>query len=302
MSGLVQKHLWIFPALALLILGIGSFCQSGCEALQGRIFGIELELFGAVYYAALLLMLIFFRHSVFVMIAIAVGVGAEIIFIEFQIEHSTYCIKCLLSGLCLLTLFALTLRNSRKTLVAASIIAGFTVTLLFFDGSVTPVYGEEPNYPVYGNPKGKIEVVVYSDYFCVACIQSEGEISRALRAIRKKARIIFVDVPIHKESLAYAEIFAYIWLAHGNDLDKAIRARAILFASKDVGAANAALVSKGIAYTENKEQAKAIFINYYNVLLKKDNIKATPTVVIMKKGKRDAYVGLDEIKKGFKGI
>ncbi|HYQ48144.1 MAG TPA: vitamin K epoxide reductase family protein, partial [Thermodesulfovibrionales bacterium] len=119
-SGL-QNRLWILPALSILAIVIGQLCASLCAFVQGDILGIDLNVLGILFYSLLLVLLLVHRKfypEERLMKAIsaiaALGVGAELLLIKFQVENSVYCPKCLVSGFVFLVLFFLVARHLKK--------------------------------------------------------------------------------------------------------------------------------------------------------------------------------------------
>ena len=101
-SGL-QDRLWILPALSILTIVIGQLCASMCAFIEGDILGIDLNIFGILFYSLLFVSLLVYRKLYpgdWLMKAVAavaaVGVGAELILVKFQVENSVYCPKCLI--------------------------------------------------------------------------------------------------------------------------------------------------------------------------------------------------------------
>jgi hypothetical protein len=303
-----QSRVWIFPALALITIIIGQICKTNCAFLHGDILGFDLETFGIIFYSMLFLSALFYkiiypRDWIMKAIAaiVAMGVGAEFVFIKFQVQNNTYCPKCLISGFFFLTMFFLVARFLKKWVVILLILCGAVFTSFFFNGSIVPSYAKEAQYPGFGNDKSQIEIIVYSDYLCPACRKADEKINNTLRKLKNVAKIRFVDVPIHAGSLDYSEVFLYAWFESGNNLETAIKVREILFqaaaAKTNQNGTLNILKSKGVPYKVDKEDAREIFRNYYNPLMNGDKIKSTPSVVIVKDKNRKTYTGgLDILK------
>jgi protein-disulfide isomerase len=308
----LQNRLWIFPALSILAIVIGQICAAKCAFIQGDILGIDLNIFGILFYSLLLVSLLVYRKfypEERLMKAIAAvasaGVGAELVLIKFQFENSVYCPKCLISGFFFLVMFFLVARHLKKWVIILLIAAGMLVTSFTFNGSVIPSYAEEP-YPQFGSDKAQIEIILYSDYFCPHCKKIDKQVNTILGKLKDRARISFVDVPLHPGSLEYGEVFLYSWFASGNSLKTAVMVRELLFneAVKKTNQAGviALLKSKGVTVKPDKEKARSIFRGFYNESMKKDKLNSTPAVVIVKGGERIKYVGGKEILKALKEL
>jgi uncharacterized membrane protein len=309
----LQNRLWIFPALSLATIVVGQICSTSCAFIHGDILGFDLDLFGIVFYSMLILSFIIYKKMFprdwvikTMTAAVAAGIGAEIIFVRFQIQNDTYCPKCLISGFFLFAMFLIMImaRWVKPWFVVLSILFGAVFTSFTFNGSVIPSYAGEIGCPGFGNSKAKVEVIVYSDYFCPFCRKVEGQINDKLLKLKDKVKIRFVDVPIHAHSLEYAEVFLYTWFANGDNLETAIKVRETLFNAAEKGYDKrrvlSILNSQGIRYNEDKGRAKDIFRGFYNTSIRTNHINKTPSMVVVKGSERKTYVGMVDILNAFK--
>jgi len=308
----LQNRLWIFPVLCILTIVIGQICAEKCAFIQGDILGIDLNIFGILFYSVLLISLLVYKKLYpedWLMKTIAavasMGVGAELVLIKFQVENNVYCPKCLISGFFFLVMFFLLARSLKKWVIILLIAAGLLFTFFTFNGSIIPSYADE-SYPQFGSDKAQVEIIVYSDYFCPHCRKIDKQVNTLLEKLKDKAGIRFVDVPIHPGSLEYGEVFLYSWLASGNNLKTAVSVRELLFdeAAKKTNQAGviAVLNSKGISIKHDKEKARSVFRGFYNEAMKTDKMTSTPAVVIVKAGERKKYVGGKEILKALEAL
>jgi len=303
----LQRWMWVFPALSLLTVIVGQLCSTRCAFLKGDVLGVDLNILGMLFYSLLLVSALLYRkiyHEDWLLKAIAavvsIGVGGELILIKFQVQNNTYCPKCLISGFFFLVLFFVAARHIRKWVVVLLILLGLLFTSATFNGSVIPSYADEPS-PQFGNDKARITLIVYSDYLCPVCAKVDEQINQTLKKMKDRARILFVDVPIHAGSLEYAEVFAYAWFGSGNDLDTAIKVRDLLFDAAKTKMDQAGLLDllrkKAISFKADKERARELFRSFYNSSMKTDGVTATPTLVVVKDTARKKYVGDKEILK-----
>jgi thiol-disulfide isomerase/thioredoxin len=309
----VQRKVWVFPALALLTLIIGHLCRESCVFLHGDILGLDLETFGVFFYSALLLAVILFRSFSFgeggmklIAAIVSIGVGAEIILLKFQIQNKTYCPKCLISGFFLIGMFFVISRHIKAWIVILLIVFGAIFTSLTFSGSVIPSYAEEIRYPIFGSEKSQTEIIIYSDYLCPACRKVDSQLNDSLRKLNNHVKIRFIDVPLHPGSLEYAKLFLYAWFESGNNLERALKVRDILFHEAQMHIPQhevlRSLSMQGIPYKKDEDTAKMIFGQVYNPLMQTDKIHATPTLVIVKDKQRKAYIGGSEIIKAIEEV
>ena len=310
-SGL-RNRLWILPALSILTIIIGQLCASLCAFIEGDILGLDLNVFGILFYSLLLVAVLVHRQfypSELLMKGIAavasVGLGAELILIKFQIENNVYCPKCLISGFFFFAFFFLVARHLKKWVIVLLIAAGLLFTSFTFNGYVIPSYADEP-HPQFGSGKAHVRVIVYSDYFCPHCRNIDDQVNTMLSRLKNKTGIQFVDVPLHRGSLDYAEVFLYSWFVSGNNLESAVRVRETLFeaAGKKLDQADVIelLKAKGIAVKVDRERARSIFRGFYNESLKTDKVNATPAVVIVKGAERKKYTGGKDILKALEDL
>jgi thiol:disulfide interchange protein DsbA len=180
-----------------------------------------------------------------------------------------------------------------------ALIRTFCITIMLLILSSTGLYaqGQEIPFPQYGT--GPIHVFIYTDYFCPPCRATEPLVEPILRDLLKRNAITltFIDVPYHRLTPLFAKYFLYA-LKTKNDSDHAFHIRnALIAATADKNMTTEKRIgelfkSKGIPYTVF--EAKPVF-DRYNALIKEDHINATPTCVIVKKGKKESFVGGPDI-------
>ncbi|MHB8773202.1 MAG: DsbA family protein [Syntrophales bacterium] len=166
------------------------------------------------------------------------------------------------------------------------------------------VTGDRPPFPVFGT--GAVEVRLYSDYFCPPCQQVEPLLDPLLKDLlmRKAIRLVLVDFPMHDETPLYARYFLYA-LKSRSDVDHALRVRSVLFhaaAGKDLLTApkiEGLLQKNKISYTAFDPKPS---FERYNALIQEDKVRGTPTVVIVRGGSKETFVGGPDIIKALNGL
>lgn len=159
-------------------------------------------------------------------------------------------------------------------------------------------------FPSYG--AGPIEVRIYSDYFCPPCRAMEPTVDPILKDLLKKnvIRLTLVDTPFHQHTALFARHFLYA-IKKNNDVDHAFRVRNVLIeASTDKTVTTqerieAIFKENGIPYTVF--DVKPAF-DSYTALLKEDNIKSTPTCIIVKNGQKKTFVGGPNVINALKSL
>lgn len=308
-QSIMNRHIWIFPLAAIVALIVGGLCTTTCDSLRGDFLGVELITLGYAFYGTLLVMALFRSQAMRQVLAVlvAAGFGAELVFIAYQVRVDVYCVRCLVSGAFLIMMFLVTINTIRKWTAAGFVAAGILATVFFFSGSVTPLYAADQKYPAFGNVRNpEFTLVIYSDYFCPACLQAEPDIIEAAKKFRRKAKIYFIDVPVHKETVPYARAFLYAFFAAGNDLDTILKARETLFqASRNKLNEQAMLTMlerNKIPLRKDEARAADVFRNFYNHMASNENLRGTPTVVILDDKGKKSYSGPKEIREAFAAL
>jgi hypothetical protein len=148
--------------------------------------------------------------------------------------------------------------------------------------------------------KGKTEVRFYSDYFCSACKALEPNIEYLLSDLVKRniITVTFVDTPLHKQSALYARYFLYA-LNSKKEIGYALKARSVLFEAAqqnitDIDKLEAFLTSRRIKFKPFDPQPVFTMLKQY---LTSDQIRSTPTCVVISGEKKDFYQGGQSITK-----
>jgi thiol-disulfide isomerase/thioredoxin len=300
----------ILPLIGMGIILYYSVCGQSCAYLKGGIFllgkeypGINLTYLGLVF-AALIFITGLLKWETIRLLLLSAAVGTEAYLVAFQVRQGVYCPYCLLFGGVLMAQFVLNFRVSRRTLIAVSIVLGFLLFALFFQGATRPVLADTVLMPSFGN--GKIKVRIYTDYFCGPCAQLEPKLEGVLASLVRNnmATVIFIDTPIHPPTPTYARYFLYI-LNEKSEFDYALRMRAILF-----GAAKNNITEKEKLeeyLVKNKVRFKQLdakpTFTALQRYLDEDGINSTPTAVIyndqgksLHKGAADILKALDQLK------
>lgn len=287
----------VLPLLGLGVVVYYSFCGGSCSFLQGDFVGIDLKYLGLVY-AASLPVLTLMRQDLLQLVALSFGLGTEINLVAFQVKESTYCPYCLIFAGIIVFLFVFNFRRSKRLVMGASVLLGFLLFLLFFKGVATPVYADEIVIPSYGN--GKVNVRLYTDYFCGPCSRLEPKAERLLADLIKRNSITltFIDTPIHAHTPLYARYFLYI-LNHNKSFAYTLTTRAILF---DAAKSKITDKEKLEEYLKKHDvkfkpfDARPSFLAL-NALIQEDKINRTPSCVIIDQGKRAVFSGEADIMK-----
>jgi len=300
-----SKKRWINLIISLIGIGVVMFynlCEESCAYLQGSIFGIEMKYFG-LFYMGMLIAFNLLRRDLVLLSLLSFGVGAEMYLIGFQIVNGIYCDYCLGFGAVVVLLFLLNFTMSKKAVIGISIIVGFILFVVLFKGIVTPAYADEIILPSFGN--GKIEVRLYTDYFCGPCRSLEPKLEPVIKDLVKRniINITFVDTPIHSHTKFYARYFLYS-LKEKKEINHVLRVRTALFeAAKnkvtEEEKLEEILKNKGIRF---KPFDVIPTLNIYSSFIKEDKVTATPTCVIFNGNKKEDFKGYADILKAFESL
>jgi hypothetical protein len=166
------------------------------------------------------------------------------------------------------------------------------ILLLAFGQAIASENSDNPYSPTYG--KGKINVRIYTDYFCPPCGAAEPELEPLIENLVKKGsiKVTFVDTPTTRNSILYVKHFLYA-LKKRNDFVYAMYVRRALFeAAKnritDQAKLQNYLGENDISFTVFDVKPTFGKLNNY---LKNDNVRSTPSCVIEKNGNIEKVTG-----------
>ena len=292
----------ILPLVGIGIIFYYSICGQSCAYLKGGIFGFNLTYVGLVF-AGILFVAALLKWETIHLLLLSAAVGTEGYLVAFQVRQGVYCPYCLLFGGVLLALFVMNFRLSRKFLMVISIVLGFLLFAIFFQGATRPVFADNVLMPSFGN--GKVKVRIYTDYFCGPCSALEPRLENMLVQLVKRdtANLTFIDTPIHAPTPTYARYFLYI-LNEKSDFDYVLRMRAALF---EAAKANITDKEKLEQYLHKNQvrfkqfDTKATFTALQRYI-DEDGINSTPTVVIYNGQSKNVYKGGAEIIKGLEQL
>ena len=296
----IATWLLIVSGITLSLLSATDLCNfGGCtDAHQYRLFGLQLPLIGAAFFlaAAGLVPLKLFTALPGDLL-LAGGVGAEITFIHLQKNViQAWCPLCLgiaaVIGLLVLVRLIGVLSTKRRNLTMTGKFFGKSALLLaatalscaisLFGMTKTEAQASDLNITL-GKQNSKVEVYVFSDWFCPSCIKAEPAIEAAFPTIAKRAKVQFIDKAIHAEAMNFVP---YHLSFASKEKDKYIELRRALFdlakrtknpTAKDVDAAVAHLkvTYKQLSFLE-VTQTMARFQS----LSDQFKVKGTPTIII----------------------
>lgn len=316
----------------LSLLSAWQVCTSSCaEAHQYRFFGFHFEIFGISFFIAAFAAFLFSAQWPWLLplvkTMVAASIGAELRFVHVQknvIGH--WCPLCLtiaatlaLIGLIFFVQYAASFQSiandlERRDNIMKKILAGLTSVAAGILGFAIAIFGvakpersfAEANTrgesPIFGKTDSNIEVYLFTDWFCPACSKTEPELAKQFPAIMKKARLLFVDVPIHEDSenfLPYNISFMLKNKKQYLELRKALQKLAETNHAPTERDIEAMATSVGAAYKPLAYSEISQGKGYFEKMVEKFNVDSTPTVVITntKTNKAKLFAGYNQISK-----
>jgi protein-disulfide isomerase len=330
------KNVFLGISLLLCVVGFGlslaswyHVCSTACaEGHNYRLFGLPFEGVGVLFFIATavtyVLTIQWQKLDFLPPLLVAGAVGAETRFLLFQkFIIGKWCPLCVAIAGCVLALaivclsqYVIHLRSAvqkqdrRQIMVKiwkgmgawAVGVLGFFIA---FAGIARLEHSfAEPNArgesPVFGKKNTSVEVFFFSDWFCPACRKAEPELEKQYAAIIQNASMIFVDVPLHEDSLNFLPYNLSFMM---KEKDKYLELRRAL---TELAAQNSSPTNKDVEALANKlgvkyHQLEFAEVNqgltYFKKLAKQFRVDSTPTLVVYnpKTKKKKTLVGVKQI-------
>ncbi len=185
----------------------------------------------------------------------------------------------------------------RMVVVMVVFIAGFLVA---YKGMRTGEAAENVPNIFLGKQSSHVEVYIMTDWFCPHCLKAEQEIEKIVPSVDKKAKIFFVDVPIHPESLNYTPYnlsFLTYEKAKYMDLRKALLNLTKKKKEPTDEDVREAVRPLGVSYKPLSFLDATKGMKFYDSVAREFQVSGTPTVVVreIKTRKVKKLVGDKEI-------
>lgn len=332
-----QSFRWNFWLISLalsvgLILSVLSWfelCVEHCSANQDyRLFGLPFAIVGMTFFTVLIsLHVLSVRyHSLQRMTGwiIASALGSEMMFIviqKYQIGH--WCPVCLsiaasvgAAAIVLMTgylkNFKLAIQHQHRGEIMRKIKQGLSSFSFILFGFLIAFIGiGKVNYAeaavndikeriVFGKKDSPVQVYFITDWYCPSCKKIEPLIEKLYPKIKSDVAFYFIDYPIHRKSLNFTP-YNLAFLV--NDKNRYFKAREVLNSLSDEEEAPSdeevtrLAKKKGITYKELSFLEVKAGVDFFDNIVEKYNIRATPTIIITnpKKNKVIKLEGRDEI-------
>lgn len=310
--------------LVLSVMSYFNLCMtSACtETHKYILFGFPFTMFGFVFFPSAWISFELGRTrralSTLFVIMIAVASGAELEFLRIQkYEIREWCPLCLgiaatVYILAFLACYGWTKNiiftsNDRRgiimttlkrtSLIVLIVAAGF---LLAFKGAQKGEAQDKAMNIFLGAGNSVRELYIFTDWFCPACRKAEPEIEKAVSSLEKNTKIIFVDVPIHPETLNYMPYnLSFLTNEKGKylELRKALGTLSLTSKEPPVDEVQKTIAPLGVTYKPLSFMIVTKGLKYWDETAKSFGVKSTPTVVAANKEtkKKIQMVGFKDI-------
>lgn len=192
----------------------------------------------------------------------------------------------------------LSIKGLRHLFCVWAVRLGLIVLLTAGPAGLRAGYAEKVEPPSFG--KGKIQIRLYTDYFCGPCSRMEPKVEDLLSDLvgRSVITLVFVDTPVHRTTTLYAKYFLYV-LNVEHTFNQVLRSRAVLFEAAKSG------IEEGEKLEEHLKKNGVRFkvidptptFAALSALMSEDQVRSTPTCVIIREGKKSVFSGDTEITK-----
>lgn len=314
--GIQAAVIWIglAAALALSVLLALGLCTDACKATyEWTIFGMKFPVLGIGFFALCLLLFRLRDRPLFrglFAAGLAGAWGAEITFLHVQ--HSVikrWCPVCLAVASCICVVGiarsagyftgmgkhvasgrgAMARHLSKGVLMAAMMIAGAYVSLL---GLGNPATLHAETLPIaLGKQDSDVEVYVFTDWFCPACRQADPDLEKAYPNIMERAKLLFIDRPIHAESMNYIPYnlsFLVREKAKYLEIRKALHSLASRTKEPTAADVQKAVGPLGVTYRPLNYADVNAAVQYFQSVSQAFRVEGTPAVVVYNRKDRSS--------------
>lgn len=306
-DGRIKRVITLFFVVGFILTIISKLqiCSDSCGPVHAyKFYGFDFEWLGILFFATVGLM--HFFNVPYLGAIIAMAVGSEINFIRVQkVVIEQWCPICLTIALvvfviALLSLIRYTLYGGNNMHTISNWFGKSALVALGFVIAYFGVFKPEKSFadglasgelPYFGNSTSNVEVYVITDWFCPSCRAAEPQLEAAYASIMKRARLFFIDLPIHSESMNYAPYNFSFMLKNKPEYFQIRHALSLLTkqtkepSSQEI---NDAVKGLGVKYQPLNFADVNDGVKFNEGIVKTFKVRATPTVVIANRKKLNA--------------
>lgn len=226
--------------------------------------------------------------------SLCVGIAAAVYFLAL-LAYYTEARKIILNSKDRRGINMIFLKN--VSLIALVVIAGF---LLAFNGAQKSEAQDKGLNIFLGKENSAQELYIFTDWFCPACRKAEPEIEKAVSAAGKRAKVIFIDVPIHPETFNYIPYnLSFLQKEKGRymELRKALGRLSLTLKEPGPDDVQKTIAPLGVTYKPLAFLTVTKGLKLFDETAKAFGVKSTPTVIVndTKTKKRVQMVGSKNI-------
>ena len=314
---------WILSAMSWL-----GICTDGCEETHlYTLFGLPLSPLGVGYFTLCGIAFLTrnrFRFSGFLIpLLLAGALGSEFVLVWIQKyvigKWCPLCVgiafsvvaACVLIALERLPGIAIRIRGGERNLVMKRLavktalilfafLAGMGMTAMGLSKPDAFAAGLSEKSLVFGDAESSSEVYIITDWFCPACRAAEPEMLKGARKAMQQAKVVFVDYPIHKETLNYIP-YNLSFIIREKEKYLQIREAMATLARKTKEPmpeeVQAVVSPLGVKYVPLNYADVLAGMQYFSTLIKKFKVPGTPAVVVFdsRTGKTKTLNGISDI-------
>ncbi|HZD55026.1 MAG TPA: thioredoxin domain-containing protein, partial [Candidatus Aquicultoraceae bacterium] len=187
---------------------------------------------------------------------------------------------------------------SKGAVLAAVMFAG---AYLAFLGLGNPERSHAETIPLaLGDLDSDVEVYVVTDWFCAACRKAEPDMERAYPNIMTRAKLIFVDMPIHRETLNFTPYNLSFLVREKEkylEIRKALLALAARTREPTPEDVQKAVDPLGVTYRPLNYADVNAGIQYFQNVVKTFGVGGTPSIVVYNRKTKEvtALNGLQDL-------
>lgn len=310
---------YIIPGLALLTACALTFaswlhlCSQACaEGHAYRLYGLTFESIGlALFPVFAILHFLSWRYVPLFFIMgclLAAVLGAELVFLYIQkYKIGSWCPICVSIAVSLAIAtagyyyvyrktFKALLENGTKGQIMNYICKGLSTMVFFALGLIIAFVGigkvnhleaqenEMKDKIAFGNFKSPVEVYIFTDWECPACRSLEPKWEAMAPAIMQKAKISFMDDPVHDATLNYTPYNISFMIYNKSQyfaLRQALTELAVETKTPQDSQVEAIAAKLGMRYRQLNYAEVAAASKYFDHVNEEYKVEGTPTVVIV---------------------
>ena len=317
-----KNNLFFYLTSFLIAVGFGltilswlEICSSACEIVHFyKFWGYDFELLGFLFFITLIPVHLLSRTyswlSWVTTALLASAIGMELNFLRVQkYVIGEWCPVCVsiaaavgLTALVYTVWFFYESKSEKGFLMRSFIRGGYSLSIgvigfliaFMAVAKPTPSFADliaNEGEPFFGKASSDVEVYIVTDWFCSACKKKEPMFQNMYPAIMSEAKLFFIDVPIHPESMNYLPYNLTFMIKHKDQYFK-IREKLIELAKETkhptLQMVESAVAPYGVKYEPLGYSDIDSGRRFFEGIVDTFKVTRTPTVVVANQRKLEA--------------